>query len=145
MRTITLHTGRRVKVGMQPTPRNQLARARAFDGRLHARRFGAAPSSCLNSANVYDFDMEGNGPSTPQDNSYTGEPLGDCAVACPANAFRVLSLCAGQAEIEILSRQCVDWYLAYTGGSDSGGIPDDVLTRLQTVPMIDAQGQPVRR
>ncbi len=142
MRTITLHTGRKVSVGMRPTPRNQLARARAFDGRMHARHFGAAPASCLNSAKVHDFDTEGNGPSTPQDGSYTGEPLGDCAVACPANAFKVLSLCAGQPEIEILAKDCVAWYLAYTCGSDDGGIPDDVLTRLQSVPMLDAQGQP---
>ena len=56
---------------------------------------------CLNSAKVSDFDTEGNAPATAQDQSYTGEPLGDCAVACPANAFKVLSVCAGQAEVEI--------------------------------------------
>ena len=142
MKTLTLHTGRIVHTGMRPTPRNQLARARAFDHRLHAARLGAAPASCLNSARVTDFDMMGNGPATPQDESYQGNPLSDCAVACPANVFKVLSLCAGQAEIEILAKECVAWYLAYTGGNDGGGTPDDVLTRLQSVPMIDASGQP---
>jgi hypothetical protein len=101
----------------------------------------AAPQLC-NSLLVHDWDMEGNGLATPQDTSYTGQPLRDCVAAFLANRFKVVSLCQGLPEIEILARDCTRWYLDQTGGQDSGLNIDDALTALMTTGMVDAQGVP---
>ena len=137
-RQITLHTGRIVHVGMIPSTRERLARAHSMHNRLRGIK---AAAQCFNTLGVHSSaDMDGNGPPrTANDQSYTGQPLGDCAAVAFAKRFGVVSVRQGGPEVEINAKAVADWYLGQSPGDDGLNI-DDAATALKTVPMIDTAG-----
>lgn len=126
--------------GMKPSSRAQLAKAFYAGRKLLA--LPAPPPNLYNGSKVTDWDMGGNGPATPQDTTYTGQPMGDCVPCMIANGKKVTSTSTGGAEVEIDAAQIVAWYLQQTGGQDSGMNIGDAMTALQSSPMAGHSAGP---
>ncbi len=138
MATHILSTGRVVATGCRASTPAQLAAARYVG---HALKASIPPSCVYNAAAVNDWTMGGNGPATPDDLSYTGEPMGDCVVCDFANGKKVLSTSTGAPEVEINAKECVRFYLQLTGGADNGLNIIDAERAFQTTPIYDISGK----
>ena len=89
-RLITLPlSGRKVWVGMRPTPRNILAKARWAGGSKRFLALPPPPPNLNNCVGITDFSMEGN------------DQYGDCVSAEEAAAKRVISVCTKAPEVVI--------------------------------------------
>lgn len=124
--------------GCKPSTKIQLAKSFYAGRRLID--LPAPPANLYNG--VTDWTMGGNGPATPSDESYRGQPLGDCVPCMIANGKRVVSASTGAAEVRINAAQIVNWYLSQTGGQDAGMNIGDAMTALQTSPMAGHAGGP---
>ena len=123
-RTITLHSGRQVRTnGFVACSRGRLAAEAAFRPRPVRR---ATPAELCNSSGVA-MQMDYN------------DVAGDCTDACLANVLDVVAAILKYAGSTIPAANVKSWAIAQ-GFYDGANIPD-VLTALQTVPMIDANGQ----
>jgi hypothetical protein len=100
------------------------------------RGIQVAPQVFNSSGALCIGDMDGNGPPlTVNDQSYTGQPLGDCAAVALAKYLSVFN------RVEINARAIADWYLSQSPDDDGLNI-DDAATALKTVPMLDIAGNP---
>ena len=134
--------GTNYKVGLIPSTREQLLAAPSFHSRLRAGMYAATPpASCLNSSNDPFYDTGGNAPNDSDDQTYTGDPVGDCGVNSWAQVLSVLSSRDGGPLARVWAKKIVAFYFQYTGGQDTGVNIDDFLTYCQTNAITDSTGK----
>ena len=92
---ITLKTGRVVAKGLLPTLRGRLSAAFNPLSKARMRSLPAPPASVVNSVGMTLDPLGNGGLPDPADNSYTGQPMGDCTIAMVANLLMCLSVCTG--------------------------------------------------
>ena len=109
---ITLRDGRRVQKGLRASTRGRLAAATPY------RATAPAPLQCCNSQGC-KWDIDGN------------DFEGDCTVAAPSNAISMI--------IKGHIANAVKWASQH-GDANGANIPD-VLTQMQTDPLVDDAGQ----
>jgi hypothetical protein len=141
MSIVTLHTGRRVATGLVRSSRAALSAAwNPFGHGSRVKALPAAPATIINSAGVV-LDPYGNSDiPDPRDTSYPGDPVGNCTCAAIATILVALSQVTGLAggQLNLLASMVVQWWQTNNPQCDIL----HALEMLQTVPMVDAKGNP---